>query len=345
MHASTILHSLMHGVLGFSAGTVIPMAAALVCAKLASRASASARHQILLIGATTGMLTPATAWLASFVVAPWSVSGILSDRVVDAMLALLRELGIYEPLSRHPAIWSLIAATWALGAALFIARMVLGLRTVKRSLRNSGSALTGNLAAAVQRVAMPQRIRVVTAQCTMAFTVGWRNPVIVLPDAAAEWSLSTLEHVLAHELAHVRRGDWGTRVLVDLFCALQWFNPLVWLIAREIRFESECASDDMVLATGAPVTMYANELVRIARVMCGDTIARGAIAFASSARFGDRIRALLDDGRSHGGSPRGLRRVVLSSLALAAMLALTIEASDACRVSPAIQQFTRHFLS
>jgi hypothetical protein len=54
-------------------------------------------------------------------------------------------------------------------------------------------------------------------------------------------------------------------LLAAVVCALHWFNPLVWLCARGLRRESECACDDVVLRHGMEPTRYAALLLSVAR--------------------------------------------------------------------------------
>ena len=61
---------------------------------------------------------------------------------------------------------------------------------------------------------------------------GFFRPVILLPKGARFWPRERLQAVLLHELAHVRRRDGLTQMLVLLACAVYWFNPLMWIGAR-----------------------------------------------------------------------------------------------------------------
>ena len=79
-----------------------------------------------------------------------------------------------------------------------------------------------------------------------------------------EWPEQRRRLVLLHELAHVRRWDWLTQLVAHVACAVYWFNPLVWLAARQMRIERERACDDLVLACGAKASDYAQELLALA---------------------------------------------------------------------------------
>ena len=85
-------------------------------------------------------------------------------------------------------------------------------------------------------------------------TVGIRPPTIVLPKRLLkELDELELEGVLAHELAHVKRGDglwhWATMLLRDL----QPFNPLVHRLFDRLLVEREKDADlRAAKATGRP---------------------------------------------------------------------------------------------
>jgi bla regulator protein blaR1 len=75
------------------------------------------------------------------------------------------------------------------------------------------------------------------------------RPRIVLPaDFHTRYSADEQILVIAHEQAHVRRGDIQTQaVAIGLRCVF-WFNPLVHIAADRFRFDQELACDATVLA-------------------------------------------------------------------------------------------------
>jgi len=93
---------------------------------------------------------------------------------------------------------------------------------------------------------------------------GVLRPTIVLsPHAVA--AVGEAEAIIAHELAHVARLDWAKLLAARLACALFWFNPLVWMLARESHQLREEAADDAVLLADIDGPDYATLLVGAAR--------------------------------------------------------------------------------
>ena len=43
------------------------------------------------------------------------------------------------------------------------------------------------------------------------------------------------EEIIAHESAHVERGHFVDLFLAELFTVIQWYNPSIWLIKKELK--------------------------------------------------------------------------------------------------------------
>ena len=71
------------------------------------------------------------------------------------------------------------------------------------------------------------------------------RPKIVLPASTPE---ADYPMILAHETAHVRRGDNLFRLIAFVSAALHWFNPLAWVFLRCYLSDAEQACDERVLS-------------------------------------------------------------------------------------------------
>ncbi len=93
---------------------------------------------------------------------------------------------------------------------------------------------------------------------------GVLRPTIVLSPKAVQ-AVGEAEAIIAHELAHVARLDWAKLLGARVACAVFWFNPLVWMLARESHQLREEAADDAVLMADIDGPDYATLLVGAAR--------------------------------------------------------------------------------
>lgn len=104
----------------------------------------------------------------------------------------------------------------------------------------------------------------VSSELRSPISWGVLRPTIVLsPKAVA--AAGEAEAIIAHELAHVARLDWAKLLASRVACALFWFNPLVWMLARESHQLREEAADDAVLMADIDGPDYATLLVGAAR--------------------------------------------------------------------------------
>ena len=70
-------------------------------------------------------------------------------------------------------------------------------------------------------------------------------PVLMLPqDASPE---DGLDYALLHELIHYRRRDIWLKALVMLTVSVHWFNPVMWLMVRQVDRDIELACDEAAL--------------------------------------------------------------------------------------------------
>ena len=143
----------------------------------------------------------------------------------------------------------------------------------------------------------PARL-VVSERLRVPATWGLTTATVVLPDGHEDWSRATLDRVLLHELAHVRRGDCWTHLVGQIARAVHWPNPLVWYALARQRAESERACDDLVLTAGAAPSEYAADLVALVRSLrMASLVPAAAQAMAGPIGVADRVRAVLDPER------------------------------------------------
>jgi hypothetical protein len=78
---------------------------------------------------------------------------------------------------------------------------------------------------------------------TTPATAGRRRPVVMLPDDWRSWSDAERRAVLAHELAHIVRGDYATGVLARFAVVLNYYHPLMRWMAAHLQLQQEQAAD------------------------------------------------------------------------------------------------------
>ena len=166
---------------------------------------------------------------------------------------------------------------------------------------------------------------------------GLMRPVILLNSRAVD-AADEAEAIIAHELAHVARLDWAKLLLARIATALFWFNPLVWILAREAHQLREEAADDSVLAANISDTDYAQLLVGIARHECRGLLLGAHGVAPSKSSLARRVARVLDTHSPRGPVARSFGLgVFVGAMAMAAPLAaLTLTPKGAASMPDAL---------
>ena len=155
-------------------------------------------------------------------------------------------------------------------------------------------------------------------------TAGFLRPRVFLPASWPGWSADKRCAVLAHELSHVRRGDFLWTLLAELNICLYWFHPLAWVARRQLAAVAEQASDAAAVARLGSKTAYASILVEIAaRLQQRRRVALPSVPMASANGLARRVEQIL---RLPSAGPHlGRRLPAVAALALLALFAGTVE--------------------
>ena len=150
-----------------------------------------------------------------------------------------------KPVSaeHRPLLPTLIACLFWSGAAVSLLRMLASVTEILRTVR------------AGERTRLDRHtVLVRTANTTVPFS--WMR-YIVLPHSDCN------EHeIIAHERAHLRLGHSWDLLLLDAAGCLQWFNPFMRLLRRELQDIHEYEADRAVLRAGFNPKEYQMLLIK-----------------------------------------------------------------------------------
>lgn len=169
-----------------------------------------------------------------------------------------------------PRILQLLTFAYALFIAFGVIRLV-RMWLLKERLRKTAAmtAITPQIEAAAKccgRILQLSNVTIVHSNTArVPYTLGWRRPLVVLPDSfCADVSDETLLSVIAHEMAHVRRLDYVTKLICEVLSLPIAFHPITFLIKRQIDRERELACDQLVTQLVLMPETYARSLLRAA---------------------------------------------------------------------------------
>ena len=303
-----------------------------LAARLLSRRSAAARHQIWAVAMAAALIMPllttvAPQWTVAVLPAPAAVLDVANfaggaaapetpapvkklvnnpvktgaaDPVFEPIPALTPTSGAELPSAQSSAATGLstITTIWLAGALLVLARLAFGTARVWWIARRATpAAVWAPLGQRLARaIGIDRHVTFLSGdEDAMPMAWGLMRAHVLLPAEADEWPIERQRVVLLHELAHVKRRDCLTQMLAHLACATYWFNPLVWLAAKRLRAERERACDDLVLAAGTRGSDYADHLLDIARSLKSAAWPTwSAVTMAHRSQLEGRLMAILD---------------------------------------------------
>ena len=137
--------------------------------------------------------------------------------------------GVTRPMGNFVDITTLLAIVWIIG---IVALLIYTLVSFLRLKRKIGTAV-------LLRDNIYQSEAVVSP-----FVLGVIKPKIYLP---FNMNGQDMNHVIAHEQAHIRRKDHFWKPLGFLILTLHWFNPMVWLGYILLCRDIELACDEKVV--------------------------------------------------------------------------------------------------
>lgn len=240
------------------------------------------------------------------------------------------------PRMAMAVLWAVVF--WAIVAALLILEDVIGY--VRLARLKTACAPIANIRIRSQTAQMCRKFGfavepvLLQKQHAMPMAWGWRRPTILLPCEAADWPANRLDMVLAHELAHVRRGDWLIQRLAKAVSCFYWFHPITWICLREMKRSAEQACDDVVLSSGVKAADYAEQLLEVIRIMKQSQSASRrkvpiSVAMAHPAQIEGRLQSILAPIQNRSGLKRSAAATALGlALCVAPLGALHVFAQS-----------------
>ncbi len=225
-------------------------------------------------------------------------------------------------VSRDWTAWT--GLVWLAGVMVFQIRLFIetakGRRLVHVGRPVDDPAFLAMFAGVKERVGIRGKrvVLLVSDAITIPAVWGLFKPAILIPSAyLSGLAPAQIQAILAHELAHIRRGDFAVNLVQMVLEGLFFFNPFVWWISRSIRQEREACCDAVAAELTGERVAYAQTLTLIAETgLSGNNpLPAGAQgAGTDKGQLFERIRRLFQPD----GAPE--MRIPLTSLAAVLLL-------------------------
>jgi beta-lactamase regulating signal transducer with metallopeptidase domain len=173
--------------------------------------------------------------------------------------------------------------TWAAGVVVLAAWLVLRLSGLRKEHLNDKHAgqlpprFNELLKAAAEKLNLKCLPRVImTERVSSPAVFGVFRPVLLMPVTFRTMDPRDTEHILLHELAHIKRGDLWVHAVYMILQIIYWFNPLLWIIRRTLQNLRELCCDATVARLLKEDTVYYRQtLLETARGLLAEPVHPG----------------------------------------------------------------------
>ena len=174
-----------------------------------------------------------------------STSSASGGQIIAQSVVMLQEVIVGGGAS-HSFDWRALAVVaFYTGIGVCLLRMIISIMGVLRVIRRG------------ERQTLPDgTVLVITDDEQAPFS--WIKYIIINRKDHDE----NLQEILTHEQAHIRCRHSIDVLLCDVFCCLQWFNPAMWLMRRELCAVHEYEADKAVLDSGINAKQYQILLIK-----------------------------------------------------------------------------------
>jgi beta-lactamase regulating signal transducer with metallopeptidase domain len=158
---------------------------------------------------------------------------------------------------------------WFLGALLFLIRLLNSLSEIRILKKTSTPIVDFELEKVLYRLVgkldISRQIQLkISARAITPLTFGTIKPIILLPAGLVfHLSPAQLEAIIAHELAHVKRNDYLTNLLLSSLEVIFFFHPCYWWMSNTVQELRENAADDLTVKAGVEPKNLATGLAEV----------------------------------------------------------------------------------
>lgn len=252
-------------------------------------------------------LEPVQQGRAPSIVAPHPAKkGLSGSALVESDSSLMHESDFAQsstsPLAgstpKTPTAGAWIAMIWLTVSTCFLLNLVRQVFALYRHARSCNQCTDGRITEMVNhqsdRLQLSRPQVFVCQQQLLPMVWGIFRPRLVLPSSAKSWTDDQLSNIITHELAHLKRRDPLTITVGQLAKAIHWFNPLVWMLNRQMIVEQEKACDNHVVKGSLERSNYAALILSMTAVPQSPQVGTPvSVAMARPLQIEKRIRSIL----------------------------------------------------
>ena len=186
--------------------------------------------------------------------------------------------------SAHPTVSGWLFIVWLIGTAALAVWLIVRLTSLRQEhlktenhykLPERFYDIFNETAEKLNLKKLPRVILTDKVKCPAVF--GLFRPVLLMPaNRLGNLTRKDMEHILLHELAHIKRGDLFVHAVCMCLQTAYWYNPLLWIIRRPVQNLRELCCDASVAQILTDKTYsYRQTLLETARQLLAEPVEPG----------------------------------------------------------------------
>lgn len=178
---------------------------------------------------------------------------INSKIILTRIYTYLFDTPIHISSERAIYLYQILCTAWILGSIFLLTKLIRKYRQTQKIIRcvgNLNTSMDDSIIEALDNLQKEKDIRktirlIKTKYIATPALFGFINPVIILPDIPL--TKEELLYILTHELDHYANHDLWRKLFLELLKALYWWNPLIWVLSRQLSALLELRADHAVI--------------------------------------------------------------------------------------------------
>lgn len=168
---------------------------------------------------------------------PWTQI-IYGGRLANALQTIMQYKAVTFNNNSFTVV-SILAIIWITVAIVGVGKTIIRFCKISIALNNLSGSRVNNLRASGKNISVI-KTDFVNSPCA----AGIINKYILIPNRT--YSEEEMDYILAHEMAHHENKDILIKLCVQLLCAFYWWNPIVYLLKKDLNQILEIRCDQAV---------------------------------------------------------------------------------------------------
>jgi beta-lactamase regulating signal transducer with metallopeptidase domain len=232
-----------------------------------------------------------------------------------------------------------IAGCYLVVMLMGLARILLAWVAARRMVGESQEILLSDRAQELveecgRRVGVERPVVAESAAVSSPAIVGVFGPVMLVPEGFAGYAEEEMRAVLLHEMAHIRRRDYGANLVCEVVALPVVWHPVAHAVRRRIRSTREMVCDGIAAEAMGSTYAYALSLIELAKACIAEVeVQPMAVGLFTNHNLEERVMQLMETKQAMGVRAKAVR-VMVAAVGMVAVVALAVMV----HVSPAMAQ-------